>query len=222
MKRGFIKVSYTVPKDLEANFRKMAEKIQKHVIRQAIRSAIVPLRTALSAHVMALNTPQTSGATERALTHKVGQSKSDPNRFYGIVGVNKLYREYISPHETSELPPYNIRQVSLGVMMRRKNGVGVYSKKWQPKEVVSKLRRRFGVTPNTPYNPHRIRRPSAYWHLVLYGFGPNFKRGKMAGKTRKPFAGYGWLEKVIAAKQSESRRIFIDRFRQLMLKEFPR
>lgn len=222
MKRGFIKVSYTVPTDLEAVFNKMAEKIRKHIIKQAIRSAIVPLRNGLQAHVMALNTPQTSGATERALSQKVKQSDSNPNRFYGIVGVNKKYREYISPNETSPLDSTRIRQVSLGILMQRKNGTRVYSKKYQPKEVYSKLRRRYGVDPDSIYNRHRIRKPSKYWHLVLYGFGADINKGKRAGTTRRPFPGYRWLERVLTEKRAESRQIFIDRFRQLMQKEFPR
>lgn len=207
----FLKVSLEVPEDLQVTFRKLEDKIRKHVIRQAIRSAVIPFRTALQADLAALNTDQTSGASLRAVTTKVRQSKENENRFYGIVGVRRSYYELVFPNEQSPLERLDkklgVRQISMGVMYFDKYGRFRENKRPGRRDVQSKLRTRRGP---------RTRRPSKYWHLLLYGFGPNITRGPRAGSTRTPFAGYKFLEKIRETRRSQARRIFVERFRELM------
>ena len=207
----FLKVSLDVPKDLEQAFRRLDGKIKKHVIRQAVRSAVIPFRIALQADLSAIDTVQTSGASLRAVTTKVQQSKSNENRFYGIVGVRKDYFELVFPNEQSPLERLDkklgVRQISMGVMRYDRYGRLRENKRPGRKDVQSKLMTRRGP---------RKRRPSKYWHLLLYGFGPGFKRGPRTGTTRKPFAGYRFLEKIRDSRRSQARRIFVDRFRELM------
>lgn len=209
--KPFLKVSFDVPKDLEQTLRALEDKIRKHVIRQALRSAVVPLRIGLQAELASLDTPQTSGASLRAVDARVGQSKSNPNRFYGIVGVRRNYFEIVFSQEKSRLAPLQnrpgIRQISMGVIYRDRYGRMRETKRPGRREVQSKLKVRSGP---------KGRRPSRYWHLLLYGFGPDFKRGTKAGQKRSPFAGHRLLEKVRDTKRQEARQIFIERFRQLM------
>lgn len=207
----FLKVSLDVPKDLQQVFQQLGDKIKKNVIRQAIRSAVIPFRTALQADLAAIDTDQSSGASLRAVVTKVAQSKKDENRFYGIVSVRKHYFELVYRNEQSPLAPLKdrpgIRQLSMGVMWYDKYGRLRENKRPGRRDVQSKLRVKSGP---------QQRRPSKYWHLLLYGFGPNIRKGPRAGTTRTPFAGYRFLEKIQNERRSQVQRIFADRVRDLI------
>lgn len=209
--KQFLKVSMEIPTDLTAVFRALEDKIQRTVVKEAVRSAIVPMRTALKAELAALDTPQTSGASLRALNTKVVRSKKTPSMYWGMVGVRKEYMELVFPEESSKLEvlpkALGIRQISMGSLYRDKFGVIRERRRPGRKEVQSKLRTKGGP---------KKRIPRQYWHLMLYGFGPNFKKGSKIGQTRRPFAGHRFLEKVQNATRNEVRQIFVTRFRELM------
>ena len=69
-KKPFVKIKFTIPPDMLDGYKQLNEKVQRHMVRQSIRSAILPARTALKAKLMALGrTSRTSsGASDRKST----------------------------------------------------------------------------------------------------------------------------------------------------------
>jgi hypothetical protein len=154
-----------------------------------------PARNALKTVTMSMTreAAQASGASLRSLTTKFGQSKRDPNKFYGMVGVNRKYREAIvdqKPLMYQSLSLY--RQVSFGIKNRRpgRNG-SPFQRRYQPKEVRSFYRRR----------PKRdtLRKPSRYWHLTNFGF-THYKAG--------PVEGYHLVEEALEASREQCMALF--------------
>jgi hypothetical protein len=222
-------VEFDIPPDLTDGFRSLIGKLRNHIVRQAIRSAMIPPRNMLKAKLMALpkgtdhvrGSGQSSGASLRATTFKYGQNKTDPNRFYGIVGVNARAAEAIWPHERS--PVYrnaNTRMVNFGILNRKpdKSGVRTMSKRWKPKEVRSTLKRRYGVRNTSKSMGQRLRKPNRYWHMVESGFNATDSRGPWAGKRHRAFGGHHFVEQTTISAGPEAREIFETRFRQLLRK----
>ncbi|MFK5283506.1 hypothetical protein ACI3PL_28425, partial [Lacticaseibacillus paracasei] len=62
---------------------------------------------------------QSSGATYRALVAKYKNSRSNPDRFYGIIGVNNKYIEATTLEKSPVFNKTIQRQVSFGVRQKR-------------------------------------------------------------------------------------------------------
>jgi hypothetical protein len=203
MAKSSITIAVTVPSDLEKDFETLIGKIRKNVIRQSVRAAILPARTALRAVLMGLSSEsiQSTGASMRAVDTKVKQSKSNPNKFYGIVGVSKKYIEALVPEASPKYKRTIQRQLSFGVFtgVKRKTGKPIYAKKFKRGDVRNRAGRRWGL---------RKRIPNKYWHLSERGF-KHAKSGYM-------FPGHNFVGKVTDKTKSESVRIFEETFRRHM------
>lgn len=204
-----ITIAFDIPPDMRNGMRGLASKVRTHIIRQSIRSAMLPARNSLKAKLMALprNSRQSSGASMRSLTTKYGVNKSNPDRFYGIVGVNRKYTEAITP-ESSPFRGSRQRQVSFGIPTRRVNddGTPVFSRRFPRQEVRSRLRR-------------RVRRltkrvPNKYWHLVERGFNATDRKGPWAGKRTRAFAGHHFIAKSLQDSEAACVAIFEAKIRE--------
>lgn len=212
-----IKIKFEMPKEFETLLNSFETRLRNHILRQAIRSAVLPPRNALKAFLMSLtqstgnfggkrktNYSQASGATMRALQTKIKQSRNNRNIFYGIVGVERrLIEMYADVGEGKTTKRGSTRvQLSLGVLLRRDSlGNPVFSRKYQPKEVKSSLRKRYGTKGKNVFKYQgmhfRKRKPSNYWHIL--------ERGS------KNFQGYGMVQDAAQSTLSESLTIFRDR-----------
>jgi len=201
MATGTVRVAFDIPPDLEQGFKQFTERVRKHVVKQSIRSAIRPARTVLRARLMGLSSvsAQSTGASMRAVDTKVKQSKINPTRFYGLVGVNKKYMEALVPEASPVFPNAIQRQVSAGVFtgVNRKTGQALYAKRFKRGDVQNRARRRYGL---------RKRIPNKYWHLSEKGF--------RHAKSGYVFPGHNLIEEVAAQTKEECVRIFIDTFRK--------
>lgn len=204
-----ITIAFNIPPDLRDGMRGLQSKIRTHIIRQSIRSAILPARNSLKAKLMSLprQSRQSSGASMRALTTKYGVNKDNPDRFYGIVGVNRKYTEAITP-EASPFSRSIQRQVSFGIKTRRVNddGTPVFSRRFPRQEVRSKLRK-------------RVRRltkriPNKYWHLVERGFNATDTKGPWAGKRKRSFHGHYFVAKSLQDSEATCVAIFESKIRE--------
>lgn len=192
-------IQFEVPPEIAAGFPRLLNNARKHIIRQSIRSALTPARIRLKANTMAMTreAKYSSGATSRSLTMKYRQAASNPNRFYGYVGVHRHYMEAIL-RERPQSPYEGLarhRQVFFGI--RRRNprpGQSLWLPKWQPREVRSRYKR--SVSKDTR------RRPSKYLHLIEFGFT------HFSGKR---FPGYHFVEKSIDESRQEAIQIFRDK-----------
>lgn len=135
----------------------------------------------------------------RAVDTKVKQSKNNPTRFYGLVGINKKYIEALVPEASPKFPTAIQRQISVGVFtgVKRKTGQALYAKRFKRGDVANRARRRYGL---------RKRIPNKYWHLSEKGF--------RHAKSGYVFPGHNIIEKVAQETREECIRIFIDTFRK--------
>lgn len=222
-------IEFEIPYELLSGFPGLLDKIRKHVIRQALRSAMVEPKNLLKANLLSLphgdehkkGSAQSSGASARAVNYKYGQLKSNPNVFFSIAGVNTKSREAIWPHEKS--PVYrgaNVRQVNFGIRNSRpgKDGIRAYSKRWQPGEVRSTLRRRYGLKDTKKGLSQRFRKPNRYWHLVEFGFSGTDKKGPWAGKRTRTFQGHHFVQKTLTSTMGSAKTMFINRVKELIRK----
>jgi hypothetical protein len=218
-------ISFDLPTEVSRGFPALTDALRRHIIRQSIRSALIPARDRLKAKLMSLTSKsrQSSGATLRALTTKYANSRRSPDRFYGIVGVNRHIVEYFDPEDKS--PVYKkalMRQVNFGLKTGRFNqdGSPVYSRRWKPMEVRSFLARRYGVKGGIT-SRHRKRRPNNYLRFIERGFNATDSRGPWAGKRTRFFAGHHFVQKTFEETQAEVRDIFrhkvIQHFRKVFL-----
>lgn len=200
-KRTQIIMQFVLPTEIRDGFPKLLDKMKKHVIREAIRSAMLPAKNSLKAKVLGLasSSRQSSGATARAITSKYKQHKSYEYVFYGIVGVNRKLKEAIAPETSPDYSPAQ-RQVSFGIKRRLRNGAEVFSKRYPRKEVKSTLRKKTGTL--------RLRWPNKYWHLLNYGFSATDRKGPWAGRRTRSFKGHNFIEQVRSETQAEAQQIF--------------
>lgn len=200
-RRTQIVMQFVLPTEIRDGFPKLLDKLKKHVIREAIRSAMLPAKNSLKAKVLgiATNSRQSSGATARAITSKYKQHKQYEYVFYGIVGVNRKLKEAIAPEVSPEFAPRQ-RQVSFGIKRRLRSGAEVFSKRYPRKEVKSTLRKKTGRL--------RLRWPNKYWHLINYGFSATDRKGPWAGVRTRSFPGYNFIEQVRSETQAEAQQIF--------------
>lgn len=163
LKKATFRLSFT-GEDIPKLLKSLGEKVSKTIIRQAIRSALRPARLEMKAITLSIarqsRRGQGTGATSRAVSSKYGQSKSNRNRFYGIVGVNNKYWESIQLKPSSKFKtrfggyaePYNLKRRGAKALRQSSR-----------KEVNSLLRRSPG-----PKNTKRV--PRSYFWLIDKGF----------------------------------------------------
>lgn len=192
--RPRIVISFELPSEIRNGFPSLIEKVQKHIVREAIRSALLPTRNALKSKVMSLPniSNQSSGATGRALTSKYANSKSNPFRFYGIIGVDNKHLEAITPERSPVYASARHRQVAFGVKRRLKNGRVTLSRRNQRREVRSTIKRNIGAL--------QKRWPARYLHLWEYGFTHRSKKST--------FSGRGYFALVRKETEGQARAIF--------------
>jgi hypothetical protein len=198
-----ITMRFVLPAEIRDGFPKLLDKVKKHVIREAIRSAMLPAKNSLKAKLLGVmaRSRQSSGASYRAVTSKYKQHKQYEYVFYGIVGINRKLKEAIVPDVSPKYAP-NRRQVSFGIKRRLRDGSEVFSRRYPRKEVKSSLRRKYGTL--------RLRWPNKYWHLLLYGAHP--------AHVKNPFRGYRFVEQVQSETEVEAQA----RFRAKVLEHFKR
>lgn len=186
--------------DIPSRLKQLGDKVTKTIIREAIRSAIRPAR--LKMKQIALSIAQRSrrgqgtGATSRAVSSKQGQSKTNKNRFYGIVGVNNRYWESISIQPSPKFrtrfggfaEPYNKR--------RRGTTLGQTSRR----EVRSFLRR-------SPGGKRTKRIPRNYFWLIDQGFRHRYGRHVL---------GYHIIDMTLLETYSQVQQIFSSRMSELI------
>lgn len=208
-KRTQIVMQFVLPTEIRDGFPKLLDKMKKHVIREAIRSAMLPAKNSLKAKVLGLATTsrQSSGATARAITSKYKQHKQYEYVFYGIVGVNRKLKEAIAPGVSPEFAPAQ-RQASFGINKRKRDGslvfgpdgMPVYLKRYPRKEVRSTIKRRTGRL--------RLRWPNKYWYFINYGTSGTDRKGPWAGKRKHNFEGYNFVQQVQSETQAEAQAVF--------------
>lgn len=219
-----IAVKFNIPPDMLNGYRDLSEKVQKHMLRQAVRSAILPARAGLKAKLMALGrTSRTSsGASMRALDTKIKRTQSNPSVVYGIVSINRRYFEAYTREQPQIKQPGLYRQVSLGTItgLNKRTGQLKYNKRFRIGEVRSTLmkntqRRRPAIT--AAYK----RWPRNYWHLSEKGFFRAKGSGRYEGvNTPAKFEGHHFVEKVYAETKEECVKIFEQRMRELFKQHF--
>ena len=225
--RPRIVISFELPSEIRNGFPSLLEKVQKHIVREAIRSALLPVRNALKAKVMSLPniSDQSSGATSRALSSKYGNSIRDPFRFYGIIGVDNKHIEAITPERSPVYASARHRQVAFGVKRRMKNGRLTLSKRNQRREVRSTIKRNISAL--------QKRWPARYLHLWENGFthrtstisktevaSGRADKGRKSFDTRKSFPGRHYFQIVKRSTEGQARAIFkekvLSHFRRAM------
>ena len=223
-KKPPVSIKFNIPPDMLNGFKDLTDKIQRHMVRQAVRSAILPARNGLKSKLMSLGMKSrtSSGASMRALDTKIKRVKGTAAVVYGLVSVNKNYVEAYTREAPVIKQPGKFRQVSLGTLtgFNRRTGQLRFNRRFRLGEVRSTLRRntqrrRADVT-------HAYKRwPKKYWHLSEFGF----KRSKGSGMfaaSNKPvsFAGHNFAEKVTAETREECVQIFEQRMRELFKQHF--
>jgi predicted component of type VI protein secretion system len=173
-------VKLTIPPSM----RPVIEALGKNSI-PAIRAAIKVCMSPARAHMKALvNTEtmaskQSTGATYRAVTSKSGQSRSNRNVFYAIVGISRrVTEEHYSPSHPA----------SAGKQTKKKQGLatgrGLYAlraittfnrrhpsrTKIRTKQVFSRLRTSPVLGKRNRARGFLRRTPNKYFHLIENGF----------------------------------------------------
>lgn len=199
-------IKFDLPDEVANGFEQITNNLRKHVLRQSIRSALSPSRAALKTRVMAItrSSRQATGATFRAIDQKYGQNKTNPNRFYGLISVNRKYIEAAVPEKPLMYGSVSrYRQVAFGIRKKRvRPGESEFVRRYPRQEVRSYYKR--GLK-----RPLK-RRPSKYLHLIEFGF--NNPRHK------SPFPGYHMIEQTQQSTEAQAVAIF----RQKTLEHFRR
>lgn len=216
MPRPVFVIQFDMPQEVLNGFPKFVGTLRRHIVRQALRSALLPSRNLLKAKLMALPniSKQSSGATYRALISKYRNARSNPDRFYGIIGVNNKYIEATTPEKSPLFNKSIQRQVSFGVKLKRRNDDGspIYSKRYPRQEVRSRLRKRV-VGPRVTGGLKK-RWPARYLHLWEAGF-----KHHMSGK---PFMGRDYFGQVKRATEDHAKEIFRAKVLEHFYKAFSR
>jgi hypothetical protein len=210
-KKPPVSIKFNIPPDMLNGFKDLTDKIQRHMVRQAVRSAILPARNGLKSKLMSLG-----------MKSRTSSGASTASVVYGIVSVNKNYVEAYTREAPVIKQPGKFRQVSLGTLtgFNRRTGQLRFNRRFRLGEVRSTLRRntqrrRADVT-------HAYKRwPKKYWHLSEYGFKRSRGSGMFAA-SNKPvsFAGHNFAEKVTAETREECVQIFEQRMRELFKQHF--
>lgn len=204
-----LKVRLEVPKIYLPYLDLMDNQSVGQAIREALRSAgrpgAVVLKQILKSELSGKE--QSTGATERAVTFKYGRSKSNPNRFFLIVGIDTKHFEY----HTATVPEGQITKLRRG---RKQRGAGLFglqtrmNKRGQlkSKQVFSRYRdkKRIARLNGKPFK----RFPRKYFHLIDKGF-----RHRRAGRV----SGYEFIQKLRNALGNTMQRIFEQRLKDLII-----
>jgi len=202
MAKPFFSIKFDMPAEVINGFPKFVGTLRRHIVRQALRSALLPSRNSLKSKLMALprESKQSSGATYRALISKYKNARSNPDRFYGIIGVNNKYIEATTLEKSPEYSRAIQRQVSFGVRQKRTadDGSAVYSKRYPRGEVRSRLRKKvFGPK---SFGGLKKRWPARYLHLWEAGFNH--------ARSGKAFTGHNYFAKTKAETEAKAKEIF--------------
>jgi len=200
--RPSLRIDLEIPHYVRDGFPQFLDKVQKNIVRQSIRSALIPAKNKVKAMFLQLaqDRRQASGATSRSIDSKAKSVRNEPFKFYGLVGVNRKYMEVFDPNTPSIFKGSLMWQASLGIKTRLRNGGRGFSKKFPRQQVKSYLKRRYGVLGDSKDAwSRRKRKPSRYLHLVENGF---------RGPGRRFFAGHKIVAKAINETKSEVRFIF--------------
>ena len=221
--RSVIKVKLTLPANFDEIFNIFDNQSVGLAIREAIRSAIRPVANTLKATLKTdlMNSEQSTGATERAVTSKAGRSISNPNVFYGIVGVNSSVSEIHNLSTEGKNPRSKGKQKGIGLTALRTTQVGksrriaglytakgkkVVTASFRSKRVFSRYRDKKYTT----FFKHGIvkRKPSRYFHLINEGFQHRW------GVTAKA---YNFIRRVEGVIGSTAQTVFVTRLTQLLV-----
>jgi hypothetical protein len=191
-----------MPTEVLNGFPKFVGTLRRHIVRQALRAALAPSRTVLKSKLMALprQSKQSSGATYRALVAKYKNARNNPDRFYGIIGVNNKYIEATTLEKSPEYSKAIQRQVSFGIRQKRTadDGSVIYSKRYPRGDVRSRLRKKV-------FGPKSVgglkkRWPARYLHLWEAGFTHASKKSV--------FPGHQFFAKTKEETQAKAKEIF--------------
>jgi len=205
-------ISLDLPEEVKAGFPSIVDKIRRHIVRQAIRSALVTPKNVLKAKLMSLRctSKQSSGATFRAITTKYRNSKNNPNRFYGMVGVDRRAFETILNEKSPKFKTAPYRQINWGTVARHAaDGSPVFSRRNQRREVRSTYRRKL--------NAPKKRIPAYYLHLWERGYNAMDKGPVQSHRSRR-FAGHHFIEQTYAETKDSIRATFQNRVVELIRK----
>lgn len=204
-----LKVRLTVPQILIPDLQIMDNQSVGIAIREALRSAGRPGVTILKQILKnELNqSEQSTGATERAVDIKYGRSKSNPNSFYMIIGINKSHIEIHS----ARVPEGQVTKLRRG---RKQRGAGLYGiqtrmnkkQQFKTKQVFSRYRSSGRIAALGSSVLKRV--PKKYFHLIDKGFV--HKRGVLV-------RGYDFIKKLKAAIHDSLQRIFEERLKNLVI-----
>lgn len=195
-------IKFDMPQEVLNGFPRFVGTVRRHIVRQALRSALLPSRNMLKAKIMALPniSKQSSGATARALISKYRNARNNPDRFYGIIGVNNRYIEATTPTRSPLFPHAIQRQVSFGVKLKKRNedGSPIYSKRYPRQDVRSRLRKKVYGSRKT--GGIKKRWPARYLHLWEAGF--------THAQSHQSFPGRHYFRSVKASTESLAQDIF--------------
>jgi hypothetical protein len=200
-------IKFDLPSEVSKGFPQLKDRMRRHIVRQAIRSALVPAKNSLKAKLVSLprNSKQSSGATLRALTSKYRNSIRNPDRFYGIIGINRKSFETIIPRNIS--PPIfhtsAFRQMNWGIKIGRDAEGNIrYAKGHERRDVRSTYKRRL-LTP-------RKRRPIKYLHLWERGYA----------SSHRSFTGHHFIQQAYQQTKEEVLAIFKHRVLSMFREAF--
>ena len=202
MAKPFFSIKFDMPAEVINGFPKFVGTLRRHIVRQALRSALLPSRNSLKSILMALprQSKQSSGATYRALISKYKNARNNPDRFYGIIGVNNKYIEATTLEKSPLYDKAIQRQVSFGIRQKRTadDGSVIYSKRYPRGDVRSRLRKKV-------FGPRSVgglkkRWPARYLHLWEAGF--------THARSGKAFTGHQFFAKTKEETQAKAKEIF--------------
>ena len=213
MAKPFFSIKFDMPAEVINGFPKFVGTLRRHIVRQALRSALAPSRTVLKSKLMSLpeKSKQSSGATYRALVAKYKNARTNPDRFYGIIGVNNKYIEATTLEKSPEYSRAIQRQVSFGIRQKRTadDGSVIYSKRYPRGDVRSRLRKKV-------FGPRSVgglkkRWPARYLHLWEAGF--KHKLSALSDEKKKKgrtygFEGHHFFAKTKQETEAKAKEIF--------------
>jgi len=202
MAKPFFSIKFDMPAEVINGFPKFVGTLRRHIVRQALRSALLPSRNSLKSKLMGLprESKQSSGATYRALISKYKNARNNPDRFYGIIGVNNKYIEATTLEKSPLYAKAIQRQVSFGIRQNRTadDGSTVYSRRYPRGDVRSRLRKKV-------FGPKSVgglkkRWPARYLHLWEAGF--------THARSGKAFTGHKFFAKTKEETEAKAKEIF--------------
>lgn len=187
--------------DIRNGLAKLSSAQGNAVVRQGLRKAVRPPRRALKAAVAVLRrSPQSSGATERAVQEFVRYPGNHRNVGGFKIGVALGYEETSFRtnrflHRMTRSKAKNFRRHTAIVNLGVNPGRG--------KRIVRKFVRSRQKT-GLRGRGKQVNKPKKYWHLIHHGF---------QHKSGKNVPGYYWVPKVEESHGDESAEILVKHIR---------